>query len=143
MDRLRMMITASMLVIPLVAGCAQKKTETASNQTPPAEQPATMQQGSAGETMQAAGQSAPPEGMELAAMTLTGKVGCGHCTYHVTDSCALAMQTDDGKVYVIASAPNYDATFGDRFSGKAIDVTGKVGEKDGKWLVYADKVELR
>ena len=150
MHRLWMMVAAMLLVLPLAAGCAQKKTETASNQAPPAEQPATMEQGSmegatpiAGETMEAAGQSVPPADMELTEMTLTGKVGCGHCTYHVTDTCALAMQTDDGKVYVIESAPDYDQTFGDRFSGKTIDVTGKVGEKDGKMLVFAEKVEVR
>ena len=134
MHRLWMMVAAMLLILPLVAGCAQKKTETASNQTPPAEQPATMK---------VAGQSAPPADMVLTAMTLDGKVGCGHCTYHTTDACALAMQTDDGKVYVIESAPDYDQFFGDRFSGKTINVTGQVGEKDGKWLVFADKVEVR
>ncbi len=143
MHRLWMMVAAMLLVLPLAAGCAQKKTETASNETPPAEQPATMEQGHAGEAMEAAGQSVPPADMELTAMTLEGKVGCGHCTYHVTDACALAMQTEDGKVYVIESAPDYDAAFGDRFSGKTISVTGKVGEKDGKSLVFADKVEVR
>ncbi len=133
MDRLRMMITALLLVLPLAAGCAQKKTETASNQTPPAEQPAAME---------VAGQSTPPADMVLTAMTLEGKVGCGHCTYHTTNACALAMQTEDGKVYVIESAPDYDQYFGDRFSGKGISVTGKVGEKDGQWVVYAEQVKL-
>lgn len=134
MHRPWMMVAAMLLVLPLAAGCAQKKTETASNQTPPAEQPATME---------TAGQSAPPADMVLTTMTLEGKVGCGHCTYHTTNACALAMQTEDGKVYVIESAPDYDQNFGDRFSGKTISVTGQVGEKDGKWLVFAEKVEVR
>jgi hypothetical protein len=139
MRRLLTMIAAVLLVLPLVAGCAQKKTETASNQAPPAEQATPV----AGEAMKVAGQSLPPADMALTAMTLEGKVGCGHCTYHTTDACALAMQTEDGKVYVIESAPDYDTYFGDRFSGKQMKVSGKVGEKDGKWLVFAEQVEVR
>jgi hypothetical protein len=146
--RLFVILAALAAILAFAAGCGQQKADTASNQTPTpaAEQPAESH---AQEAMQespppeGAAMKQPPEGVEFASMTLTGKVGCGHCTYHATESCALAMQTEDGKVYVVESAPNYDAAFGDRFSGKTITATGKVGEVDGKWVVYAEQLELQ
>ncbi len=144
MRRPWMPVAVLFLVAPLVAGCAQKKTDSASTEAPPAAgESAGMEQGRM-EAAPPAVQAAPPAGMELTRMTLEGKIGCGHCTYHVTESCALAMQAGDGTVYVIASAPSpdYDQFFGDRFSGKQITVTGDVGELDGKWMIYAEQIEL-
>ncbi len=84
-----------------------------------------------------------PEGTELAATTLEGTIGCGHCTYHLTPECALAMKTADGVVYVIENDPEHEAHMGERFSGKPISVTGRVGEKDSMNVIYAEKVDLR
>ncbi len=84
-----------------------------------------------------------PEGTELASATLDGTIGCGHCTYHLTPECALAMKTADGVVYVIENDPEHEAHMGERFSGRPISVTGRVGEKDGLNVVYAETVDLR
>jgi hypothetical protein len=71
---------------------------------------------------------------------LTGKLGCGHCEFHKTKSCAAAFKTKDGKTYVIANATKEitDA----RFDGGTVKVTGTVTEKDGLLTVQASKQEL-
>jgi hypothetical protein len=71
---------------------------------------------------------AQPAPKEAGLTTLTGTIGCGHCTYHLEglESCALAMQTEDGKQYVIEGAPNHDALYDERFSEKSITVTGEI-----------------
>ena len=45
--------------------------------------------------------------------TLSGKVGCCHCTYQLEgqESWALTMGTNGGKRYVIEGAPNQDQLF--------------------------------
>lgn len=71
---------------------------------------------------------------------LTGKLGCGHCAFHKTKTCATAFQTKDGKIYVIANA---NAAIKDaRFDNGTVKVTGTVTEKDGLLSVQASKQEL-
>jgi hypothetical protein len=68
-------------------------------------------------------------------VTVTGKLGCGHCTFSLEGlgQCAVAIKTEDGKFYVIEGAPNQDDLFEQRFSGDTVTVVGQLtpGEKYG------------
>ncbi len=72
--------------------------------------------------------------------TLSGKMGCGHCQFHVGKSCSAAFKTADGKTCVIDNATTeiMDA----RFDGGTVKVTGTTTEKDGVVHVQASKQEL-
>jgi len=54
---------------------------------------------------------------------LTGVAGCGHCSYHVTDSCAMAMSVGD-VVYILDGIDDDTEAFNQRTSGKQISVVG-------------------
>lgn len=71
---------------------------------------------------------------------LTGKLGCGHCAYKVTKGCATALQTADGKTYVLANPT--DEIRKARFDSGTVKVTGTVTEKDGLLTVQASKQAL-
>lgn len=80
---------------------------------------------------------------------LTGKLVCGKCALKETDECSNVLQVKDGSKTVNyylkddGKAEKYHkniCTAGK--AGKAVTVTGKVSEKDGKkWLTGA-KVEF-
>jgi len=74
------------------------------------------------------------------AVELKGTLGCGHCTFHKTSSCAAMVKTDDGKLYVIDNAT--PQVMEARDDGGKIVVTGTVTEKDGVAHVQATKQEL-
>ena len=76
-----------------------------------------------------------PETIEL-----QGTLGCGHCTFHKTSSCAAAFKAADGKIYVIDNAT--PQVMEARDNGGKITVTGTVTEKDGVAHVQATKQEL-
>ena len=71
---------------------------------------------------------------------LKGILGCGHCTFHKTSSCAAMVKTADGKLYVIDNAT--PQVMEARDEGSKIVVTGTVTEKDGVAHVQATKQEL-
>lgn len=77
---------------------------------------------------------------QTAETTLSGKLGCGHCEYHVTKDCSAVFKTAEGKTYVIDNPTKevMDA----RFDGNQVKVAGKVTEKDGVQHVQASKQEL-
>jgi len=77
----------------------------------------------------------PPASVEL-----KGTLGCGHCTFHKTSSCAAAFKTAEGKLYVLdnATADVMNA----REDGGTIVVTGTVTEKDGLAHVTATKQQI-
>ena len=74
------------------------------------------------------------------AVELKGTLGCGHCTFHKTSSCAAMVKTADGKLYVIDNAT--PQVMEARDEGGKIVVTGTVTEKDGVAHVQATKQEL-
>ena len=74
------------------------------------------------------------------AVELKGTLGCGHCTFHKTSSCAAVVKTADGKLYVIDNAT--PQVMEARDEGSKIVVTGTVTEKDGVAHVQATKQEL-
>lgn len=63
-----------------------------------------------------------PEGQEV---TITGKLGCGHCNYHVGTSCSAAVQTAEGGIYVLDVAEDSE-WFENRYDGLDLKVTGTV-----------------
>lgn len=65
-------------------------------------------------------------------MTVTGTTGCGHCTFHTTESCAFCVQSAEGKIYVVDNIQEGDKMWGARFEGKKVRIKGAVTEKDGK-----------
>ena len=54
---------------------------------------------------------------------LTGVAGCGHCSYHVTESCSMAMTVGD-VVYILDGIQEDTEAFNQRSSGKEISVVG-------------------
>ena len=76
-----------------------------------------------------------PESVEL-----KGTLGCGHCTFHKTSSCAAALKVADGKIYVIDNAT--PAVMAAREDAAPAKVTGTVTEKNGVWHVQATQQEL-
>ena len=79
-------------------------------------------------------------------VTLSGQIGCGHCTFGVTDSCADAIRVkENGKdvVYLFAADPSrkHDESVCDK--PREGSVTGTVTEKDGKKLIKVAKIDFK
>ena len=58
---------------------------------------------------------------------LTGGIGCAHCTFHVTDSCAAAVKTSDGQVVVLDVGDDSEL-FTKRYEGAAVEVKGTIND---------------
>jgi len=71
---------------------------------------------------------------------LKGTLGCGHCAFHKTSSCAAALKTADGKIYVIDNAT--PAIMAAREDAAPAQVTGTVTEQNGELHIQATKQEL-
>lgn len=69
-----------------------------------------------------------PAGTEV---TLTGAVGCGHCTYHIGTHCSAAMQTADGTIWILDGIEEGNEIFDNRFDGGEITMAGTVSYVDG------------
>ncbi len=128
-------------LLGLVVGCGGNADEAADDQA--------QVQSQAKEMVDQAQEAADAIGDRMAeaedvaeAATFTGTIGCGHCTYHVTDECAPCMKTADGTVYVIDSPEQHDKLMGDRFSGKEITVVGTPEDDEGTMVLHASKVEI-
>ena len=139
MRRHLMLIPLILAVLGLAAGCGGNAEDTAGDQA----------QSAAGEAVEQAQEAADALGDRMheaeavaEAATYTGTIGCGHCTYHVTDECSPCMKTADGTVYVIESAADHDKLMGDRFSGKELTVVGTVEKSGDTMVLHASKVEI-
>lgn len=73
-------------------------------------------------------------------VTMTGTLGCAHCTFEVGNSCATAMKTADEIVHILEGTD--DAVFEDRYSGREITVVGAPREDDGMHYVTVETWEL-
>jgi len=80
---------------------------------------------------------------EMASIRVEGKLGCGHCNFHVKDSCSLAMEAADGTVYLLETGDRQDELMEARLDQPAVAVTGRVAEVDGQKVITTDSVELR
>ena len=65
-----------------------------------------------------------------ASVTLTGTLGCGHCTYQKTDGCSAAMKTADGIVYILDGVDNHSEAYQKRMEGGDVKVVGVVADGD-------------
>ena len=75
-----------------------------------------------------------------ASVELQGTLGCGHCTFHKTSSCAAALKVADGKIYVIDNAT--PAVMAAREDAAPAKVSGTVTEKNGILHIQATKQEM-
>lgn len=77
----------------------------------------------------------------IEATTLTGTLGCGHCTHQMGTGCSAALQTADGTVYILDGMGAGDMPFDERFSGAQLKVVGQVAENEGTHFVKVDTAE--
>lgn len=115
-------------ILCFAMGCASGGEQKTAANTPekPAAQDAYSKPAASTPT---AGESAQPaSGMVI---QLTGKMGCGHCNFQIGETCSAAMQTADGKIYVIDGVAEDSELFKNRMSGKEITVAGVVKEVGG------------
>jgi hypothetical protein len=99
-------------------GCTQKAADDAGGQQATAENAAPAK-------TEAAVAMTVNVGDEL---TLTGTAGCGHCNFHIAESCAMAMQVADGTVFLLDGIDEDTEAFNQRTKGMEITVIGKVTE---------------
>lgn len=119
----------------LAAGCAsQDKADSAARaeKSMPASEPAP-----AAQAAQADADAAP----SLAVATVTGTLGCGHCTYETTTSCAAAVRTDDGVVWILEGIGEDSELFTDRYDAGVVEVTGSPREDAGKHYLAVESYE--
>lgn len=78
-----------------------------------------------------------------AEMVLTGTSGCGHCNFHIGDSCAMGLQTADGKIFILEGPSVGEGTqiWDDRMASKPLKVKGKVSERNGQAYMMVASVE--
>jgi hypothetical protein len=76
---------------------------------------------------------------------VTGTVACAHCKFSKetgAESCAPALKTADGKVYVLKGDVSSIGNF--KKQGETeFKVTGKPEEKDGKHTLTVEKIEKK
>lgn len=68
---------------------------------------------------------------QTASMTVEGQLGCGHCSHQIGTSCSAAVQTAEGKVYILEDMAAGSEPFDQRFGQKKIRVTGTVTVNEG------------
>jgi hypothetical protein len=126
------------LAVLFAWGCGQKAPETAGK----TEEPARAAE--SGE-MAAESPASPAEAPAAEPVQLTGTLGCGHCTFHTTSDCAIAMKTDDGRIVVIDAEElaDEDHLFAERMSGKPVAVAGHLEDVGGQLIIHSRNVEFR
>ena len=137
MKYLLVALVAASILTGCSGGTSEKASDPAGDDT--ASSAATGEQTDAGQTVDqhaAADHAAAttplgeaiPTGTEV---TLTGVVGCGHCTYHVGNSCSTALKTNDGTVWILDGISEGDGLFENRFEGAEVTMAGVVSYVDG------------
>ena len=133
-------IAASVLLLgssAWTAGCggSPSNDRTASGETAQAEGEAVEANGAAsGHAPATTAEAGSPPAHVIPAgteVTLTGTVGCGHCTYQVGNSCSAALKTGDGIVWVLDGIGAGDELFENRFDGGEVTMAGVVHYVDG------------
>lgn len=114
-----MMIAAASLGL-ILAGCS------ASDRGGRAD---SQQAESAAAAQPAATENAPaPVAYEVGQeVDLSGSIGCAHCTFHVADSCAAAVQTSDDQVVVLDVGEDSEL-FTKRYDGGTVEVKGVIDD---------------
>lgn len=138
MKRSGVLVFSLAVLAGLTFGCGGQKTAAKSDSQ---EEPAAAAE-TGSDPASSRGMLKAPDAM-VATVNLSGKLGCGHCTFHAKDECSLAMKTDDGIVYMIEAGDEQQALMDKRYDEPAVAVAGRVSEVDGQKIIYADRVELR
>jgi hypothetical protein len=113
---MRLFALALTLSALIAIGCGGEQQSADEAQTPPA---ASIPAASA------------PESAHGGEMTLSGELGCGHCTYQVGTSCSAAVKTADGTVYILEVSDSSEL-FTERLSGKQVTVVGSMHAHGGE-----------
>ena len=132
MRRFWILIPAALAITVLALGCGSgEKTDTAKNEA-------------AAEThADTGGKLKVPADAEMASVTVEGNIGCGHCSFHLTDECALAFKDSDGEIYLVEAGDRQEELMEQRTDEPAARIVGRVSEVDGQKVIYTDSVELR
>jgi hypothetical protein len=133
----------SALCVVLLAGCSKKNSQT-SGQAATTGDPAVAATNDPGVSAAPARLKAP-DGLTAgpATVQVSGKLGCGHCTFHVKDECSLAMKSDDGTVYLLNAGDRQEELMEKRYDQLPIRVAGRVAEVDGQKVIYTETLDLR
>ena len=81
-----------------------------------------------------------PQAQNLEVVHFKGTSGCAACDHGVhplgaTDTLGLAVNAEDGEVYVVEDADTlYQDIYESRFDGLSLEVTGKVLKREGKFV---------
>jgi hypothetical protein len=77
-------------------------------------------------------------------VTVSGKMGCGHCTYQIGTVCSSALETADGKIYLLEGmgVSSGSELFDKRKDGLSLTVTGMEMEKDGVAVIAVTEHEI-
>ena len=144
MRRFWMTMPVALAALALVFGCSGNTAEDASQaDTPKADETAMAETDShAGHDHAADEEAAGGAEAEMASVTLSGTLGCGHCSYHMTESCAPAMKTADGVVYLIEGGEKQQELMDNRLDNPEVKIAGRVTEVDGQKVIYTDSVEM-
>jgi hypothetical protein len=121
---------ATLLLVFVWTGCNEKtpgEHQEAASQTHDASQTTEAGQAAASDAASKTAEAGQANGTEVA---LAGMLGCGHCNYHVATSCAAALKTASGDVYLIDNAGSDSELFQKRYDGIQVTVNGQVSEKD-------------
>ena len=137
MTRLLTALCAILLVAGCGGGSGYGDGDQATDQAETAQQEAHEAANEAGSAALVA--PASYEGAET--MTLTGDLGCGHCSHQMGTSCSAALQTADGTVYILDGMGAGDMPFDKRFDGLKLKVVGAVAQNQGTNFVKVDSVE--
>jgi hypothetical protein len=116
-----MKVTWTLASLVLLTGCSAR--ESNHQQTSARQEPARMEVAPA--------EQAAPQPVTVAAMTLTGTIGCGHCTFAAVGECAAAVKSADGVVHVLDGVDPASDLFTQRQSGVQVSVTGTPHDQDG------------
>lgn len=121
-------LTLSLALALVLAGCSGKEpgADTASRSEEPAASATPAADAASGQQV----------------VTLTGTIGCGHCTFEVVDRCHAAMTTPDGVVYLLEGVDQESELFTERFSGKEIRVVGVPRDQDGHHYLSVKSHEM-
>jgi hypothetical protein len=140
MRRYLVLVPLTAAVLGLALGCSgTEKAETGAQDEPAATAEATD---ASQDQVASAKLKVPETQTEMASINTTGTLGCGHCTYEVVNSCALAIKTENGEVYLVDAGDQQEELMAVRYDGPTAAISGRVAEVDGQKVIYTDSVEL-
>lgn len=142
MRRIWITMPLALMVLALLAGCGGNTAENASQTEDMQADSQTAMTETDGHEGHAHTQEAGGTEAETASVTMNGTLGCGHCSYHLTETCAPAMKAEDGVVYILESDKDRAELMDHRLDNPEIKVAGRVAEVDGQKVIYTDSVEM-